>query len=215
MLIEKVKGRNLKLKTLLIVFLLCVGETTTVRSQADPQRFLVKHVVLEADPNPRFVRRVAEIGIPWSRVTTKNDVDCIKDQLMKTGVFRRIDSRLYQLKESGGYELILTIEYESPNPVYKLGKIDVVGVEGIDYVLFKKLLTSARLIGRPLSLKTADYAVFEDKLFEVLRKSIADETKREWSKLPWIELKLNGSKEIEIIVMSEFKGCQNNSPCPE
>jgi hypothetical protein len=134
---------------------------------------------------------------------------------MKTGVFRRIDSRLYQLKESGGYELILTIEYESPNPVYKLGKIDVVGVEGIDYVLFKKLLTSARLIGRPLSLKTADYAVFEDKLFEVLRKSIADETKREWSKLPWIELKLNGSKEIEIIVMSEFKGCQNNSPCPE
>jgi len=183
----------------------------TILGQSNPERFFVKHIVLETDPNPRFVWAIANMIIPWEGDSSNGDVSCLKKELIKTGLFSGIESRLQKLKESDGYDLILTIQYKSPDPVYKLSKIDVFGIEGVDHIKFNDLLASERILGKPLSLKTADYAIFEDKLFDLLKKSIGDETKREWSQLPWVQLKLNPNKELEVTVLPGFKGCQKTS----
>lgn len=202
----------MKFNIFLFVVVTCMGNSALVWAQSDSKSIVVRHVVLETDPNPRFVRRIAELGIPWGGATAKSDVDCIKQQLKDTGLFRRIESRFHELKESGRFDLVLTIEFELANPVYKLKKVEVVGVKGVDDVTFTNLLISEGLVGEPLSLKTADYSIFEDRLFELLRKSIADEEERDWRKVPWLELKLNSNKELEITVSSEPAGCLSASP---
>ncbi|MFN6964752.1 MAG: hypothetical protein ACK4S4_13430 [Pyrinomonadaceae bacterium] len=201
----------MKLKVILIALLLCAGQSLVAWAQTDSRSFIVRHVVLETDPNPRFIRRIAEMGIPWSQVATRDDVNCIKERLKDTGLFRGISSRLHKLKDSNGYELVLTIEFESANPVYKLKKAEVEDLEGVDNATLTNLLVSEGLMGQPLSLKTADYAVFEERLLELLRKSIADDEQREWRKLPWLDLRLDTNKELEIRIFREGKGCPSSS----
>ena len=199
------------LKIAFAVFLLFVGAFAPVRGQSDSDTFVVRNVAIEAVPNPRFIRRIAEVGIPWDRVTKKTDVECIKKQLFATGLFKRVDSRLLELKETGGYELVLTIEFSSANPVYRLGKVEVVDVGGVDHLKFQKLLRSDRLFEKPVSLQTADYWDFETRLFDLLKQSIADKEMRNWQKKPWVELRLNKQNQLEIKIYETFRTCLSSA----
>jgi hypothetical protein len=190
-------------------FLIWIVTVAAVYGQTNPESFFVKHIVFDAEYTPRFLWAIANGIIPWQGDTTDDDVACLKRELMKTGLFKRIGARLNKLGESEGYDLILTIEYKSTEPVYKLRKLEVSGVNGVDNAKFSNLIASEHLVETTVSLKTADYALFADRIFELLKKSIPDETKREWSKPPWIQIRLNGDRELEVTVLPDFTGCSD------
>ena len=199
---------NLKLS--IIVFLVCLGQIVPVCGQTNPESFFVKYITMETDPNPRFVWSYANMIISWDKESNNDEVSCLKKELMKTGLFNKIESRLNKLKESDDYELVLTIKYNSPNPTYKVSEIKLIGFKEVDESRFKELLISENLIGKSLSLKT-DYPDFENKIIELVKESITDETKKEEFKIPWFELTLNKNKDLEVTVMPNFKGCSEIS----
>ncbi len=190
-----------------MALLLLIGTFGMTWGQNLEKKHFVKHIVLESDPNPRFIRITAESLIPWDGYTTDKDIKCLKKRLMETGIFRKIETRLYKLNDSGDFDLILKTRFKSPNPIYKLKTIEVEGVDGVDYSKFA-ILASKSLVGHPLSLSTVDYADFVDNVFQLLQQSIPDETKREWSRPPWVELKLNRDNELEVKLVSDFKACR-------
>lgn len=186
------------------------GQIMTVLGQTNPESFFVKYITLETDPNPRFVWAIANMVISQDKESNRNEISCLEKELVKTGLFSKIESRLYKLKESDNYELVLTVKYKSPKPVYRLGQIKLSGFDEVDENKFKEILASENLIGKSISLRK-DYSDFEDKIFELVKKSVIDETSQERFNFPWIELKLNKNEELEVTVMPSFKGCSNIS----
>src|SRR5690606_11255773 len=167
----------------------------------------VRDVVIESEYNPRFIRRIAEMGIPWERVTKKSDLSCIREQLVSTGLFTSVESRFFELKESGGYQLLLSLEFRSSPPVYGLGKVNIVGVDGVDASKFQELLRLEKLSKGSVSLATEDYRAFEERLFALLKESISNEEQRDWKRIPWLDIKLNKEEQLEITIIGAFKGC--------
>lgn len=204
------QGVNMKLKLLITILLICYGQIINVLGQTKPERFFVKYITLETDPNPRFVWRLANKIISFDKESNSNEIACLKKELIKTGLFSKIEPRLYKLKESDYYELILTIKYSFPNPVYKVNGIKLSGFNDVDESKFKQLLASENLIGKSVILKT-DYIDFEDKIIELVKKSISDETKQNKFDLPWLIFKVNNGTDLEVTVMPTFQGCSESS----
>ncbi|HRH40130.1 MAG TPA: hypothetical protein PKY82_00705 [Pyrinomonadaceae bacterium] len=198
----------MKMKLLMIVILVCFGQVAVIWGQTKPKSFYVKYITLETDPNPRFVWDYANKIISFGRESNNKEAACLKKELMKTGLFSKIEYKFAKLKDSDDYEFHLTINYKSPNPVYKVSKIELSSFKEVNNSNFKIFLASENLIGKSLSLKTG-YVDFEDKIIESVKKSIIDETKREEFKLPWLIFKLNKKNELEVIVAPDFNGCKN------
>lgn len=202
------KGQTIRrCKIVFTASLLIIGNAVAVWSQSNSDSFLVRDVVIEAEYTPRFIRRIAEFGIPWDRVTKKSDLSCIREQLLSSGLFSSVEGRFFQLKESGGYQLILSLDFRSSPPVYDLGKVTIFGVDGVDANKFQELLRIEKLSKASVSLATEDYRAFEDRLLELLKDSMPDEEKRDWKKIPWLDLKLNKDEQLEITILGSFKGC--------
>src|SRR5215213_7611613 len=122
----------MKLKITMLVLLVCFGQIMTVNGQTDPESFVVKFITIDGDSVPRFVWRYSNTIISWSRESNTDEVSCLKRELLKTGLFSEVEPELYKLKESDGYELSLTIKYNSPNPVYTVSEIKLSGFNEVN-----------------------------------------------------------------------------------
>jgi hypothetical protein len=190
----------------IMVILFFLGQVLIVSGQTNPKSYFVKYITLETDPNPRFVWDYANKIVSFERVSNTKEASCLKNELLKTRLFSKIDTRFVKLKDSNDYQFIVTIIYKLPNPVYKVSKIKLNNFKEVKESKFKKLLDSESLIGKPLSLRNG-YPDFEDKIFELVKKSIADETKLEEVKLPWIIFNLNSNNELEVKITRDFIPC--------
>lgn len=199
----------MKIKFMIMVALFCFSQTAINFGQIRPESGFVKYIVLETDPNPRFVWSFANSIISLGKMRNEDEISCLKGKLMKTGLFSTIEDRLVKLDEPYAYELVLTINYDFSEPDYKVNKIEIKDLKDVDESKFKKQVGSENLIGKSVSLRL-DYNDFEDKLFELLKKSLTDASKKGEFKLPWVELKVNEHKDLEVILMPYFEGCENS-----
>src|SRR5690606_21008950 len=103
------KGQTIRrCKIVFAACMLIIGSATDAWSQSNSDSFLVRDVVIESEYNSRLIRRIAQMVIQWERVTKKSDLSCIREQLVSTGLFTSVESRFFELKESGGYQLLLS-----------------------------------------------------------------------------------------------------------
>ena len=191
--------------TIIIVIVLTI---TVVAQNNQSSRVLVRHIVLEGEYTPRFIWNTANSAIQVGSYVSDKDIACVREELMKTGIFANIHSSLYPLKNSGGYDLTLRFDYISPEPVFPLGIVDVKDIEGVDDSVFQRLLISEHLAGSLISIRNEDYADFQEKLFELLRQSIPDESKRDWSIPPLEVLRVDSKGRLNIALRSKWSMCR-------
>ncbi|MBK8809567.1 MAG: hypothetical protein IPN69_02415 [Acidobacteria bacterium] len=200
----------MKLRLLVAIFVICVGHVASVSGQSRLDKFSVKQIFLETDPNPRFVWHYANTIISMPEESNDNEVSCLKTELMNTGLFKSIESRLEKSRTFDGYNLILSIKYKSADTTYAVSKIALDGFESVNVSRFEELLASECLIGKSLNLKTG-YRDFENRIIELLKKSISDEEERDEFEFPFFSLKLNENNNLEVMVMPKFAGCPSGS----
>ena len=189
-----------------MILLIFLGQAAAVCGQTRPESFFVKYITLETETNSRFVWRLANMIISSDKESNINETACLKEELLKTGLFSKVEWRLHELKEPNNYELVLTVKFNSPDIVYKISKISLSGFKEVDESKFKDLLGSEGLIGKSVSLKTG-YSDFEKNIIELVEKSMRDQTTQEEYDLPWFEFRLDENKELEITLMPQFRGC--------
>jgi hypothetical protein len=199
-----------KSKLSITLILICVVQISRIFGQPNPDSFFVKNVSLDTDPNPRFVWTYIDTIVSWYYKTNNNEISCLKKELMKTGIFSSIEPRLSETPEIDTFNLLLTIKYNSPDTIYKIGKIRISGFTQVDKSKFDWSLATENLVGTSVSLKTGYYD-FEEKISELLDKSLRDKEEHTEIDSPWFSFKVNKNNELELSIIPKFKGCAENS----
>lgn len=188
-----------KFLLVLVILIACVG---TSRSQIGPHRVFVKHIVIDAEQDPRFIWAIANSAVPWGGLTTQNDLDCLKANLGDTGVFSKVALRLHKLDDPDAYELVVSLVFKRTIPTYKIENIEVANLVGVDIDALNREIHAQRMVNTVLSLRTADYAILEDRLRELIRKH----TKQDQSVRPIFSLRVDKGDKVQVFVTERPTG---------
>lgn len=198
------------MKQIFFIFVLvgCIWQLNAF-GQSVPDRFSVNNISLETGPNPRFVWNYLNTIISRTTESSKDEVACVKDELMQTGFFKSVEPRLERSESSGGYNIVVRTVYHSQEPVYKITKIEIDEFEGVDETEFRKRLIDEKMIGQSVSLNNG-YRDFENRIIEILRLSASDEMRDELP-FPWFSMRVADFEGVEVRVMQKFPGCSASS----
>jgi len=127
------------LAALRLIAIILVGFVSSSSSQA-PTSVFVKHIVINAEYDPRFVWSMANSAIPWNGLTSPTDIECLKNELRETRLFSKIETRLNKPTDSETYELVVSLSYKLSSPRYEVGAIDVTNLQGVDVIRLQQLI---------------------------------------------------------------------------
>lgn len=206
----------MRLSLSIIFLLICICYTVTASGQTTENVFFVKHTFIDTDANARFVRMFVNNIISWNKKSSDAEIACLKNEVAKTMLFSIFESRLERVEDSNEYNLLLKVGYKDSNPVYIVNKIEITGFDGLDKDKFYSLMEENQLIKKRINLKT-DFPEFENLIVESVKKSLKQQDSMEYFEIPWIDIRLNSSRKLEVIVKPKFEGCveiQNKSLKP-
>ena len=184
--------------------LMAVCCVASVYSQTPSDPVFIKHIVIDANHTPRFIWSIANSAIPWNGLSTQADVECLKNNLRETGLFSSIETQLNKLTEPEAYEIVVSLQYRLSSLRYEVEAIDVSGLDGVDSRRLQESISKSRLIGSTLSLQTADYAVFEDGLRELIRKYSGHKNQP-----PIFRVSVDSNEKLKVTVSSKQTKCHD------
>lgn len=196
----------MKLNLLITFFIFCICFSVSAFGQTTQESFFIKNSFIQSDANSRFVRTFVNNIIPWDKKTSITDIACLRNEITKTMLFSVFESQLEKIGDSNNYNLRLKVVYKDSDPVYKINKIEIANFDGLDRNKFYGYMKANQLINGRLNLKT-DFPKFENSIVESVEKSLKQQGSNEYFELPWINIRLNSSNELDIIVMPKFEGC--------
>lgn len=194
---------------LFLILIIFVWQTPRILSQTAPESFFVKNVYINLDADTRYVRKLANKTISWDKKINNGEIECFKNELLKSGLFENFQTRLAKLDEEDEYNLTVTVNYQSQNPVFKISNIKLEGFNDIDEIKFNSALSKNRITEKILSLKT-DFPVFENQIIQAIQDSYVGKASKDKLISPWIEIRLNMIGELDILVLPSFKGCSES-----
>jgi hypothetical protein len=180
------------------------------KSQANMGGIFVKHVVIDAAYDPRFIWSIANSAIPWDKKTTQGDIRCATAELRKTGLFKEVVTSLKKVQDPDALELIFRLTYRDRDLKYRIDRISVEKMEGVNLTKLRLLMKEQKIVGTEISLKTENYNVFEDRLLEIVKQSIEANDERKVFANPLFLLSLNANKRLSIRIAAQYSGCLAN-----
>lgn len=200
------------IRVICLLFVIFFAQVFSIFGQAIPGKFLIKNVYIDLDADTRYLRKLADktISMYWQKESSNKEIECFKSELMKTSLFENFSTELDKLEKTDEYNLTIIVSYQSKNPTYRVGKINLQGFDEIDLSKFNFNLAKSGLNEKVLSLKT-DFPKFENQLIKVIRESYVSKSPKSEMNKPWVEIQLNAMGELDILVMPKFQGCSENS----
>ncbi len=189
---------------MLLVF--CTVQTPNVFGQTNDDNFYVNDVYIVLNADTRYVRKLANKTISFDKRSNAKEVECFKDGLIKTGLFENLVTSLEKFGDSDDYNLTIRLNYKLVEPIYRIGKIDLVDFNEIDKAKFNSILVKNKIPEKMLSLKT-DFPDFENQITKAIQKSYIQKIPKDEMKKPWVELQLATDGKLDVFVMPSFKGC--------
>ena len=199
---------KLTLTLLALILSIYLGQGISVLGQTIPDSFFVKNTFIETDANPRFVRRFVDNIISWNKESNNYEINCLKNEMTKTRLFENIETKIEKTDESKNYNLDLIVRYKTSNLVFRISKIKTTGFKNMDVGKFNASVNN-KLIKKTLNLKT-DFPRFENLIIESVRESLQPQDLENFQ-LPWLDIRLNSTGELEVLVLPMFKKCIENS----
>ena len=194
---------------LFLILIMFVWQTPRILSQTVPESFFVKNVYINLDADTRYVRKLANKTISWDKKINDTEINCFKNELLKSGLFENFQTVLTKLDEEEEYNLTVTVSYQSQNPVFKVSSIRLQGFDDIDEIKFNSALSKKKVTEKVLSLKT-DFPILENQITQAIQDSYVGKVSKKELMAPWIEIKLNLSGELDILVLPRFVGCSES-----
>lgn len=195
-------GVEMRLKRLLLILFILIGCAGAGFSQIGSHPVFVKHIVIEAEHDPRFIWSIANATVPWEGLTTQSDVDCLKTKLTDTGVFATVAMRLHKLTEPDAFELVISLAFKRATPSYEIEDIQVKKLAGVDVDAVNRDIRDQQIVGTVLSLRTDDYATFEDRL----RKLIQKHTEQDQNVSPSFRLEVSKDVKLRLFITEQPAG---------
>jgi hypothetical protein len=169
------------------------------------QCFYVDKIIVYTRYDSQYLIRRQNAIVPPGKLLGQKDVDCLGNELRRTGLFASLQIRLLR-RTADTRTIEVTAKYRPDFRTLLIGEIVLKDLPEVNEILFLRLLADN---GIKIGDRLMDhyFVSLEEKIAYCMRRSLPADRQTEYGGVPWITFEVTATRTVRIIVTPVFGGC--------